>query len=1075
MVRRKRKAIKIGGWIILSFFSLILLITLLFYLGRGWIMNRAVTYLNEQQPGEVEMGQMNLIPFMNFPNVSLQLQDLNFYEKEFQADSLIRDPILSLKEIFVTLDVIDLIRGDIQVSEARAEDGIIRIEIYEDSVTNLEYALGVRFDEETETDSSAVLPALRVDMDRIELISIQVIMQDRTRDDFVHVTINSLESNFSYLPDHVRAGLKLNLDLNQLKYLTYRSETKNNVLFESNFNVDPLLKVIEVEPSSMKISGLELETWGSYEFFGEPHLDFAFRASNKGLEVLNYLFRGILDLDEIEQIGSGSIYLSGNINGYLGDQLPVIRINGSADRIGFRIKSIGKDVTDISFKAYATNGRKLDFSEGLLQMEGFTATFPEGVINANVTAKNITTPEVNIEINGDVNLLGLEQMLKSDLLDQLEGVVSIDGKLSGVMDKNSGEFLDETGSLKVMLNDVGFIVNQDSSHTDSVNKMNGEIYIQENLISTRELELEFNGNQLSIGTRIENLLLYLLDFDRDVTAELSVASEAFNPATIIRDTSVAGLLGDELKGLHFKAGAMISKQDLDAFIYNDSIPEMQLSLDSFGIELPVYADISDMRASLTLGPDSIDLKYLKGTVGESEFSLSGLVANYRALSGKDSSVVIHLDYQILSDMMRAEDFFTIDQEFLLPETYRTEYLEDFRLAGSMKLPVDGLLNDSATLDFGLNIVDMGWNFRYYPLTFEQFLVQIRRKGDLLFVDNFQGKIGESNLKMSASLENFTDSLSENLYGSLVLESDLLDFNSLLNYQLPEELLDSAMLDTTRVREPPRLDQINYPQFDFTVDIEELRYGENKIYGMNGRLRSSQDKIFYLDRLIISGESGGSMEFNGQFNVSNPGYYTFGAEFDLEDVNINDLNFEMQADDESYTLKEKFQGLVSADGLAEIFVTPDLKFDMSMTTAVFNVQVKDGAMINFLPLQAVAKYLDNKDLNHVEFATLSNSNGNFSLMDSKIIIPLMKVESTVGLLLIEGEQGLDNSFLYLLRLPTWLVKGAAKSRLTNAEDDQEDNQIREMKMGNFLRMTAWGEGGEEGETEVKLGDKREKYQ
>ena len=92
----------------LGFFSLILLITLIFYLGRGWIMNRAVTYLNEQQPGEVQMGQMNLIPFMNFPNVSLQLRNVNFYENEFQSDSLVREPIVSLKEIFVTLDVSQL-------------------------------------------------------------------------------------------------------------------------------------------------------------------------------------------------------------------------------------------------------------------------------------------------------------------------------------------------------------------------------------------------------------------------------------------------------------------------------------------------------------------------------------------------------------------------------------------------------------------------------------------------------------------------------------------------------------------------------------------------------------------------------------------------------------------------------------------------------------------------------------------------------------------------------------------------------------------------------------------------------
>jgi hypothetical protein len=105
---------------------------------------------------------------------------------------------------------------------------------------------------------------------------------------------------------------------------------------------------------------------------------------------------------------------------------------------------------------------------------------------------------------------------------------------------------------------------------------------------------------------------------------------------------------------------------------------------------------------------------------------------------------------------------------------------------------------------------------------------------------------------------------------------------------------------------------------------------------------------------------------------------------------------------------------------------------------------------------------------VRFSTLRN---NFTLMDSKIIIPLMIVESTIGQILIEGEQGLDNAYLYLLHVPTWLVKEAAKSSLSKAEDDNQEDQIHQMKMGNFLMLTAWSDGVT---SEVKLGDKREKY-
>ena len=303
---------------------------------------------------------------------------------------------------------------------------------------------------------------------------------------------------------------------------------------------------------------------------------------------------------------------------------------------------------------------------------------------------------------------------------------------------------------------------------------------------------------------------------------------------------------------------------------------------------------------------------------------------------------------------------------------------------------------------------------------------------------------------------------------MMLESDLLDFNQLLNYQLPEDVKGAGVEDSSEMRDPPRLDQMAFPDFTFNLDVGELRYGENTLYGLQGALRSSTEKVLFMDHLLVSGESGGSLRFNGQFNVSNPYFYNLSTELEIKDVNINDLNFQMQTGGETYTLKENFAGIVSGSGLAEVFISPDLKPDMDNTTALFQVEVKDGALINFKALEAAGKYLDNKDLDHVRFSTLRNR---FTLMDSKIYIPLMTVESTMGQLLIEGEQGLDNTYLYLLRVPPWLMKDAAKSALSKAQDDGKEDEIKKMKMGNFVRLTLWNDGVESG---VELKDQREKY-
>ena len=893
-------------------------------------------------------------------------------------------------------------------------------------------------------------------------------MDHRVRGDRFSLRVNQLESSFSYLTNLIEAEVELDLDIKQVKYLTINEIGNRNVSLNGSVLLNSSTKLLEVKPSSLKVSGLDFETWGTYNYANIPSVDFTYRATNEGLEVLNFLFRGILDLDEIEQIGSGTMQLNGEVKGNLGEALPVFRLNGEAAELGFRIKSLNKDVTGISFNVFATNGSKLDLSESYIDITGFRARFPEGRITAHAVASNLKSPELNVEVDGDVDLEGIERMLKTDKLANLEGSVHLSGGIHGRIDREKGEFLNDAGTLSASLEHVGFNVQRDSLTWDSLRNLQGRIFLSGNVMGAENMAMEYNGNPLEVGVLTENLILYLMDFDQDVKAQISVNSEVLKLASLISDTAILKLLGEELRGLHFGASASISGQELKDFFEADSIPRLELSLDSFGIELPLMADISHMSASLSLGPDTIALHKLEGQLGESDLGFSGQLANYGGLLQRDSSGVLSLDFALHSDQMRAEDIFTFRNEFLLPETFFTEFLEDFRIDGRLEMPAEGLVMDSVPFDFGLSIDSLEWSFRYYPLSFEQFLIRVRKMGDSLVIDDFEGRVGESNLKMSAHVGNFTDSLVENMHGSLVLESDLLDFNALLNYQLPEELQDSSAVDSAEIREPPRLDEISYPSFSFRVDIGEVRYGGLNIYGMNGGLRSSRDKIFFLDSLKISSEGGGSAEFNGHFNVSNPRMYSIGADLEVKDMDINDIGLQLQSGEETYSLNENFKGIISAEGLAELYVSPELKVDVSNTTAMFNVTVNDGALINFTPLQAAGKFLENRNLDLVNFATLSNS---FSLMDSRVIIPRMKVESTLGLLLIEGEQGLDGSFLYLLRVPTKLAREAAKSVITAADEKEQSNEIMQMERGDFMKITVWSNGTE---SDYKLGDKRDKF-
>ena len=353
------RVFRIIGWVVLGIISFVLLLTLVFYLGRDYFVNRALGYVNEQQPGEVQMDKVYLIPFLNFPDITLHLQEVKYYEEAGKQDTSRMEPIVSLEDIAVTLDLVPLIKGGVRISEARLKDGFVHMEIYEDSISNLERALGIRFGESPKKDADPNKSGTAIDLDKLELINVRGRLDDYVRDEFVDAEILQLESSFSYHPGSIRSSIEVDVYINSVKYQTINDQIDKLIQLDGSISLDPDKQRLEVEPSRLSVSGLDFETWGHLQFGSSSRADLAFTAVNEGLELLNFIFLGILDLEEIEQIGSGSIHLNGTVQGPLGSgSLPVIRVNGEAEDLGFRVKTVGRDVTGISKVGRYDNSRR---------------------------------------------------------------------------------------------------------------------------------------------------------------------------------------------------------------------------------------------------------------------------------------------------------------------------------------------------------------------------------------------------------------------------------------------------------------------------------------------------------------------------------------------------------------------------------------------------------------------------------------------------------------------------------------------------------------------------------------------
>lgn len=136
-----KKVLKgIGKWILrilLFLLGLVVVLILVFVLFKGRITEKALSVVNEKQPGTVQLANFRLRPLYQFPDISLQLQDLSYLQGNDSSKVTDTIPVMRMDDIYVSLNIVQLLKGNYEVSKVRFGEGEINYIVYGDSVSNL--------------------------------------------------------------------------------------------------------------------------------------------------------------------------------------------------------------------------------------------------------------------------------------------------------------------------------------------------------------------------------------------------------------------------------------------------------------------------------------------------------------------------------------------------------------------------------------------------------------------------------------------------------------------------------------------------------------------------------------------------------------------------------------------------------------------------------------------------------------------------------------------------------------------------------------------------------------------------
>jgi len=774
----------------------------------------------------------------------------------------------------------------------------------------------------------------------------------------------------------------------------------------------------------------------------------------------------------VEQTGEGKMKIDGQVSGSYADNLPRIDINFSAEEMAFTVHAVNQSVNGIRFEGFATNGGRQDLSEAALRISNFHVAFPTGTVEADLEVSNLRSPEIRLMIEGGVDLAIIDEILDNASVHSMDGHVRIAGEVDGTVDLEAGNFSEGGGGIGISAEEASFLV---AGH--AVQALNGTFYMDDKTFEARQIGMQIDGNDLRFSITAGGLLPYLLNIPAHPWVTVELAADELFLDKILGDT----LLPGPVRNFSLEAGVSLADSELDRVLHNGAIPVAVMDIRHLGFLVPGYAPVSDLRLVLNLEEERMVLSEMHVASGESRLAFGMELENYRAFLAGDSAAVLTLLFDLDAEQLLARDLLTVKDTFsLLPAYFEGEEIADLKFKGKVKTTVGEVLDTSKIPNVEFICENLQWELKGYPHGFRNFSADVELVDSLLIVNGFRGTVGENNIDLRASVLHLMDS-TKTISGSMDIRSSLLDFDQLLDYplltgtvgdtvSLGEEGL--ALPEDSIVEAVPGIGDFDFPGLELTMDMEELRYGELDFRNLRGKIEVVPEKMVYLDHFFVQTVSGGSFLVDGTFDVADPEHYTFVSSIEIDTVNVSDFDLQFAMEDSIYSLEDNFNGLLSTDATVEMFINPDFSIDLESTTARFDVVLRDGRVKNFAPLHAIAKYTGNKDLDNVKFGELRNGMS-ITLAEGVIKIPLMSIESTLGLILIEGEQSLAGDFLYLVRVPTRLIRGTARNMLSGQQrrEEEAEDEIQTMKAQKFAVLTVYGKG----ETvEVKMGDKREDY-
>ncbi len=984
------------------------------YKNQKALTQKALASLNEQLVGELVVDDSYISPFAQFPYVSIDLRGVSFFEDKGKSGK----PLYRAGDLYLGFDVIGILKGDYQIKRIKITNGHLDIRKNEAGEINLIKAKNLG-DKEIEPDKED--SPLDFDLQDFRLENFELSYVDDISRQTIHTQIGSLGAKVRLADDHVYLDVESDMVLDVWMNDEPTFFSNKHLVLDWEMDYHQSLEVLNILPSKLRLEASLFTLEGKVDIKDDLNTDLKLYGEKPDFNV----FAAFAPSEVAETLrrykNEGQIYFLGTIRGKMADgQLPAVAVEFGCDNAYFVNTAVEKRVDDLRFAGFFTNGKDRTLKSSELRLQNFYAKPEEGVFQGQLVIRNFEDPYIKVNLHADLDLEFLGQFFEIEGLQRLRGNILLDMDFDELVDLEMPAQglaqLKEGLDSELTIKNLSFTLPE---YPFPINQVNGHAVMEKGNITMDNLSFTIGESDFFLSGTVSDFPAIFHGWDKPVEAQLETRSKRVNVQQLLSYDSAMMALSDEvINDFEVKLAFEGQAKEFTQFQY---LPRGVLHIEDFHAKLKNYPhEFHDFDAIISINEQHLVVNGLKGHLDETDFQFSGILSNYPKWFMEYPIGDSSFEFDLVSEFIKVQDLLTYQGQNYLPEDYRDEEIRDLKVNGRLDLHYDSVFRSS-----DLYIDHFQGKLNIHPLAFERFKGRVHFEEGNVLVEDFRGKMGQSEFEVDLAYFAGQDSTLKSRPNSFYLRAKSLDLDALMNYDVnPKEQVNHA--DTFNIFELP------FSDMSFRAEIGQMNYHNYWLEDIYADLRTKSNHFLYVDTLSFR-VAEGSLGMKGYFNGSDPENIYFHSKMIADKLDIDKLMVKFDNFGQDVMINENLHGKVSGSIDSKFLVHPDLTPIIEKSEAHMDLTVYQGSLVNFTPLEAMSTYFKDKNLMMVRFDTLQNK---MDLKDGILHIPSMNINSSLGFIELSGRQGLDLNMDYFIRVPLGLVTQVGFRSLFSGRNQQE---------------------------------------